>query len=180
MSVVDDAKRKVDAAIAVANIGGLSGEIDLEAQALEDNIALGERALQTDFYMDIEGMEDLRPLVRTTQMPDESRGEPMEDFGPHNQGFYQYANKKNHGQITVSIVELATGAVRERLRYIIQRKIYVNIRIRHHAEGAELKSGYLLKNCVISADVTYFDTSAASTAVNIPLTISYSGKENLV
>lgn len=107
----------------MSRIPNVEGDIPLLKRAYSKNVAMGERAVASDFEMTIIGYEDLTVLVRTTQLPEISRGEPVEDFGLFGQGFQQYGAIKRDGDITANIVEIKTGLVQDTLLDIIDKKI---------------------------------------------------------
>lgn len=147
--------------------------IDLMSQSFQQSAALGERALQSDFVMEIEGMEWASPLIRTTQLPDITRGEPVEDQGQYGQMYHQYGPPKRNGQITAMIVELKDGRVEDAIWDIVQNKKYVNVRVYRFGEG-HVKKGYIMKHVMISGDPSDGDTTATTVAANRNLTLTYS------
>jgi len=146
--------------------------------SFQKSAALGERAVQSDFEMTIEGIEWASPLIRTTQLPEISRGEPVEDQGAYGQTFHQYGNIKRNGLITAMIVELKDGRVEAALWDIINNKKYVKMRIVRKGEDYK-ENGFELSHCIIAVDAGDVDTTATTVAANRNLNITYSWCEKV-
>ncbi|WP_163836769.1 hypothetical protein [Spartinivicinus ruber] len=162
----------------MSRIPNVKGDIPLLKRAYSKNVAMGERAVASDFEMTIKGYEDLTVLVRTAQLPEISRGDPVEDFGLYGQGFQQYGAVKRDGDITVNIVELKTGLVQDTLFEIIEKKEYVTIEMVLVGEGQK-RRGWQLEDCILKADPGELDTSNRVGTVQIPVTIHYNWCERL-
>lgn len=147
--------------------------VGLLTQAFNSNAALGERATQADFEMIIDGMEALAPLVRTAQIPEISRGEPLEDIGAYGLTYHQYGPVKRNGQVAATIVELKDGRVEKALWDIINNKRYVKVRLVRKGEGYK-ESGFVLSHCILQSDAGDLDTGAATAAALRNLTITHS------
>ena len=103
-------------------VANATADVGLLKRAYSKNVALGERAVQSDFEMVIQGHKTLTALVRTAQLPEIGRGDPVEDVGQFGQGFQQYGAIKRDGDITVAIIELKDGTVIDTLKDIIDNK----------------------------------------------------------
>lgn len=177
---IDTAKKYVDKAIAGYNfVSNSESNIDLVRNTKDRTIALGEKAVQSDFWVDLLGFEDMSGfLFRTMQMPAISRGEPIEDFAPFAQKTHQMGNLEQSGQVSGTIVELKSAAVRQRIKIMIYERRYTELRVRHAGEGygpSGFGGGDVLEHVIMQADPVDFDTSAGSAVVTIPLTFTYSG-----
>jgi hypothetical protein len=142
-------------------------------QSFNKAAALGERAVQSDFSMVIEGLEFAAPLIRTAQLPEMSRGEPVEDQGAYGMTYHQYGAIKRNGLITATIVELKDGRVEDALWDIINNKKYVKIKLVRNGEDYTEK-GFKLKHCIIAVDAGDVDTTATTAAATRNLNITYS------
>lgn len=147
-------------------------------QSFQKSAALGERAVQSDFEMVIEGLEWAAPLVRTAQLPEISRGEPVEDQGAYGQMFHQYGNIKRSGLITATIVELKDGRLEDALWDIINNKKYVKIKLLRNGEDYTAK-GFELSHCIIAVDAGDVDSTATTAAATRNLNITYSWCEKV-
>ncbi len=157
---------------------GDEANVPFLANSFKANAALGERANQADFELLIDGMETLAPLIRTAQLPEISRGEPIEDIGPYGLTFHQYGPIKRNGQITFTILDLKDGRVDDALWSIINEKTYVKARIRRQGEGYSGK-GYVMSHCLMMVDPGDVDTSGAATLANRSITLTYSWCERI-
>ncbi len=152
--------------------------VSLLTQAFNSNVAMGERATQADFEMLIEGMEQFAPLIRTAQLPEISRGEPLEDIGAHGLTYHQYGPIKRNGEITAGIVELRDGRVEDKLWELINSRTYVKVRLIRKGEGYEEK-GFEMLHCILKADAGDLDTGGAGTAALRSIVITYSWCEKV-
>ncbi|KOH04527.1 hypothetical protein ACZ98_23385 (plasmid) [Vibrio parahaemolyticus] len=154
------------------------GNVDLLRQSHKKNVALGERAVASDFTVIIREYPELSALIRTAQLPEEKRGEPVEDQGQYGQGFRQYGATKRDGDMAAQIVEIKRGDVLKTIAKIVDNKEYVNIEVLLDGEDIE-KKGYLLEDVMIAADPADLDTENRTGTVRIPVTFQYNWFERL-
>ncbi|MDF5600832.1 hypothetical protein P3746_20660 [Vibrio parahaemolyticus] len=154
------------------------GNVDLLRQAHKKNVALGERAVASDFTVTIREYPQLSALIRTAQLPEEKRGEPVEDQGQYGQGFRQYGATKRDGDMAAQIVEIKRGDVLKTIAKIVDNKEYVNIEVLLDGEDVE-KKGYLLEDVMIAADPADLDTENRTGTVRIPVTFQYNWFERI-
>ena len=132
------------------------GNVDLLRQAHKKNVALGERAVASDFIVRIKEYPEISALVRTAQLPEEKRGEPVEDQGQYGQGFRQYGATKRDGDMAAQIVEIKRGDVLKTIAKIVDTKI------RDYRSGLTWvktwkRRGYRLEDTMIAADPADLD-----------------------
>ncbi|EKQ3696071.1 hypothetical protein QRC94_003776 [Vibrio vulnificus] len=154
------------------------GNVDLLRQAHKKNVALGERAVASDFIVRILEYPEISALIRTSQLPEEKRGEPVEDFGQYGQGFRQYGATKRDGDIACQIVEIKRGDVIKTISKIVDNKEYVTIEIVLHGEDIEEK-GYRLEDAMIAADPSDLDVENRTGTVRVPVNFLYNWFERI-
>lgn len=159
-------------------VANAKGDIGILKKAFNKNVALGERAVASDFEMVFKGAENLTALIRTTQTPELGRGDPVEDFGQYGQGFQQYGAIKRDGDIVANIVELKDGSTVDTLKRIVDEKEYIDIDLYLVGEGQERK-GWRLETCLIRCDPADLDTSNRTGAVQIPVNIHHNWCERI-
>ena len=135
-------------------------------------MALGERAVQSDFKVTFEGYEDLWVLIRTAQTPAISRGDNVEDFGPFGMAFQQYGNLKRDGDISANIVEVKSGRALKAIRSIVEDRQYINVKVELVGEGQK-GDGWELQMCTVQAEPGDLDVEGQTTALRIPLQIHH-------
>lgn len=162
----------------MTDVPNAAADVGLLKRAYSKNVALGERAVQSDFEMIIQGYPMLTGLIRTAQLPEISRGDAVEDVGAYGQGFQQYGTIKRDGDITATAVELKDGTVIDTLKEIIDNKQYVDIEILLSGEGSE-KKGYKLETCLLKVDPADLDTSNRTGPVQISINIHYNWSERI-
>ena len=154
------------------------GNIALLNAAHKANVALGERAVSSDFVANIKQHPEITFLIRTAQLPELKRGDPVEDQGQFGQGFSQYGAVKRDGDMAFQIVEIKLGQVGRTLSSIINNKEYVDIEITMTGEDM-IPHGYELQNCVISTDAVDLDTENRTGPVRIPMNARYNWFEEI-
>ncbi|WFQ78121.1 hypothetical protein PXH59_00290 (plasmid) [Xenorhabdus sp. SF857] len=154
------------------------GNVNLLRQAHKKNVALGERAVASDFLVRIREYPEISALIRTAQLPEEKRGEPVEDQGQYGQGFRQYGATKRDGDMAAQIVEIKRGDVINTIAKIVDNKEYVNIEVVLHSEDMD-ERGYVLEDVIIGADPADLDTENRTGTVRIPVTFQYNWFERI-
>ncbi|MFW1108360.1 hypothetical protein ACEWA7_20175 [Vibrio parahaemolyticus] len=154
------------------------GNVDLIRQAHKANVALGERQVSSDFIVTILEYPGISALIRTSQLPEEKRGEPVEDKGQYGQGFRQYSAPKRDGDIACQIVEIKRGDVLKAISKIVDNKEYVTVEIKLHGEDTSEK-GYRLEDTMIAADASDLDTENTTGPLRIPVTFQYNWFERI-
>ena len=155
-----------------------AGKVDLLRQAHKSNVALGERAVSSDFLVRIKQYPGISYLIRTAQLPAEMRGDPVEDQGQYGQGFSQYGAPKRDGDMAFQIVEIKRGDVGKTMAKIVDGKEYVDIEIVMVGEDME-EHGYSLETCVVSTDAADLDTENRTGPVRIPMNVRYNWFERI-
>lgn len=154
------------------------GDVDLLRKAHKKNVALGERAVASDFIVTIEEYPEISALIRTSQLPEEKRGEPVEDFGQYGQGFRQYGSVKRDGDIAAQIVEIKRGDVLKTIAKIVDNKEYVTIKILLAGEDFK-EMGYELQDTMIGADPSDLDVENRTGTVRVPVNFMYNWFERI-
>lgn len=152
--------------------------VDLIRQAHKANVALGGRQVASDFKIRIKQYPEIEALFRTGQLPEEKRGEPVEDQGQFGQEFKQYGAPKRSGEMQSNIVEIKRGDVLKTISTIVDNKEYVDVEIILTGEDTPDK-GYVLEDCIVSCDASDLDTENRTGTVRIPVTFSYNWFERL-
>ncbi|HEJ2458044.1 TPA: hypothetical protein SLZ51_002395 [Vibrio cholerae] len=154
------------------------GNVDFLRQAHKKNVALGERAVASDFEVKILEYPELSALFRTAQLPEEKRGEPVEDFGQFGQGFRQYGATKRDGDISGQLVEIKRGDVLKTIAKIVDNKEYVTVEITLVGEDMQAK-GYRLEDVMIAADPADLDVENRTGALRVPVMLQYNWFERI-
>ena len=159
-------------------VANAKGDVGILKRSFDKNVALGERAVASDYEMVFKGAEQLTALVRTSQMPAFGRGDPVEDWGQFGQGFQQYGAIKRDGDIVANIVELKDGSTTDALKRIIDEKRHIDIDVALVGEG-QTRKGWELLTCTISCDAQELDTSNRTGTVQIPVNIHHNWSERI-
>ena len=154
------------------------GNVSLMRQAHKQNVALGERQVASDFVVRIKEYPGISALFRTSQLPEEKRGEPVEDQGQYGQGFRQYGAVKRDGDMAAQLVEIKRGDVLKTLSKIVDNKEYVTVEVLMHGEDTSEK-GYQLQDVMIAADPSDLDTENRTGTLRIPVTFQYNWFERI-
>lgn len=152
--------------------------VDLMRQAHKANVALGGRQVASDFRIRIKQYPAIEALFRTGQLPEEKRGEPIEDQGQFGQEFKQYGAPKRSGEMASQVVEIKRGDVLKTIAKIVDNKEYVDVEVILTGEDTPEK-GYVLEDCIVSADASDLDTENRTGAVRIPVNFSYNWFERI-
>ena len=152
--------------------------VDLMRQAHKKNVALGGRQVGSDFKIRIRQYPEIECLVRTGQLPQEKRGDDIEDDGQFGQKFKQYGAIERHGEMASQIVEIKRGYVIKTIAKIVDNKEYVDVEIILVGEDTSEK-GYLLETCLVSAEASDLDTESRTGTLRIPVTFSYNWFERI-
>lgn len=108
------------------NISEVKGNVGLYKEGYKKFLSLGEGVSSDEFVMTIEGYENLRWLIQTTQIPPMVR-ENIESYGPHGVQFNQQGRFKNAQDVPFSVREVVSGEAYKALREIVKEKKYVKI-----------------------------------------------------
>jgi hypothetical protein len=83
---------------------------DIAKESYKKHVALGEKATTDVFWLSLEGNEDLKWLVQSSQIPQIGR-EIIEMFGPNGVQFKKWGRYKNIGELPITFLETIEGIV---------------------------------------------------------------------
>lgn len=151
------------------------GNFEMMKQAHTNNIALGERAVSSDFVFTIQGLEHLTPLCRTTSIPENGR-EPIEDYGQYGQLFQQQAAPKKAGEFGISFVTDVAGELFKAMRDAYRNKTYFNATLALRSEddpNSKRSMTFYFENCWIKSDAFSLSTEDRTSLVKPDGTFYY-------
>lgn len=114
--------------MALTHPGSGTGNMPMVRRATSGFMAAGHKAVASDFYFTIKGVENLRVLVQSTQVP-EIRRKLVETKGPLGVGVPQQGGPKKDGELTITFAENVTGDVYRELRRLSDTKTYFECRL---------------------------------------------------
>lgn len=135
----------------MSNISNVVGDVAAMKAKYSSLLALGEGATSEDFEMVIDGDDDLKFLIQSTQIPPLAR-EPIETFGPNGVQFVQQGRFKNIAEIPISFKEVISGIVYTKLRALVLNKTYVDIDLSLANEAGEIGFLLSLEDCWIELE----------------------------
>ncbi|CAM3956338.1 baseplate protein [Serratia silvae] len=163
----------------MSGFGNTKADVGFLKKRLNQNIAVGEKLVNSEYWMTIKGYENLSILIRTAQLPEMTR-EDVEDVAPGGMKFNQHGPLRNSGEIQVQCVETITGDVLNSVRDMVFNKRYVDITISTTAEshGGEAKGHTRnMEHCKVYCDATDLASEDVTAVVRPSLRIVYSWVE---
>ena len=112
----------------MAQMPGVIGNVPVIKKSWDRIVGLGEGMVGNEFIMTFEGNDNVRFLVQTSQFPALQRAN-VETYGPHGVMFRQQAWYQNAQDISVSFKETIKGHAYQFLRSMIQKKLYITIKL---------------------------------------------------
>lgn len=110
----------------MANISEVQGNVNIVKTSYKKFLALGEGVSADEFIMTIEGYNDLRFLIQSTQLPALVR-ENIESYGPHGVQFNQQGRFKNAQDIPITFKEVIKGTTYQAIREWVKEKKYLKV-----------------------------------------------------
>ena len=152
------------------------GQMSYVKQRFRNNLNAGEKMSGAEFEMVFGNNSNMTVLVRTSQLPQQGRGD-VEDFGPMGMKFTQHGALENSGEITASCVETITGVVVPFITDLVRNKKYIDVTIRPTPESLNGKSPTnttcRLEHCKIRCDAIDLATEDVQALVKPNMTIIY-------
>ena len=118
----------------MANISGVTGNIDLIKKSYKKFVSLGEGATGEDFRMTVESFPNLEFLAQNVQLPPLGR-EPVEGFGPHGVQFTQQGRFRNIAEVPITLKEVRSGEAYKAIRQWVKEKKYLTVTLALLGEG---------------------------------------------
>lgn len=117
--------------------------------------------------MTIEGNDDIRYLIQTSQLPALQR-EVIESYGPFGVQFNQMGKYKNAQDISISFKEVITGKVLEFLRDWLKNKKYYMVKLSLVSESQTSSithTSVILEDCWIEIDASDLSVEDGSSLI---------------
>lgn len=160
---------------------GQKGNPDVLKQRLIKFRQAGEKALASQFEVDIEGYPDLGIKVTNVQYPPLKRA-TVEGFGPMGTQSNQQGALENAGTCTAQIVETISGDSLRMLRKMVRDGVVIDaVQIRQTPESAGGKAvgGVELQDCWIECDSADFANDSVTEILKLPITFQFTWSEEL-
>lgn len=160
---------------------GQQGNPDVLKQRLIKWRQAGEKALASQFEVDVEGYPDLGLKFTNVQYPAMKRA-LVESFGPMGTQSNQQGALENYGTCTAQIVETITGDTLRTLRQLVRDGVVIDaIQIRQTPESAGGKAvgGVELQDCWIEVDSSDFANDSVTEILKLPITIHFTWQEEI-
>jgi len=116
-------------------ISGVQGNIPVIKKSYKKLVALGEKAVGSNFKMEVDGYPDLTYLVSTVNLPALQRA-VIETFGPHGIKVNQQGEFINAQDIPITFDEVISGLSYKALRDWVKNKKYLTVRLGLVSESA--------------------------------------------
>ena len=150
-------------------------DVDLLKSSFTEFSALEEKAVQSDFILEIASLASYKTLIQTTQAPPIG-GEFIEGYTSFGLKFYQYTTHDRAGQISFTILDSKDGRVEEELWNLIINKIKTNAKLYRRGEGYSGKH-WQLTDCKFSVEQADYDVSAKTTLLARTITMAFNWSE---